>query len=304
MKRYSFVLSLLVTCFTTTFVFAQGCSDAGACSIPAFKPSTVVSPDKKNEFMVGLSAGAADHNIFVLTPQIGYSRKLGSSFSVDSRVTAALHSGNGVSTSGLGDVFVNINYLPSAKFSITGGMKIPLNSGGRFYTDEIVFPMDYQSSLGTLDLIAGISYQSNGWHFNFAYQQPLTQGDNLFSPDSLAHPESPFNNFPSSFGFERQSDILVHISRMISVNDHLTFIPGLLSIYHLREDRFYHIQESSIPIDGSSGLTLNATLYSTIQLNDSGKLGVNIGFPLVVRDVRPDGLTRSFVIGAEYSVSF
>ncbi|MEP6795831.1 MAG: hypothetical protein ABJB16_16000, partial [Saprospiraceae bacterium] len=142
--------------FSATFVAGQGCSDAGACTIPSFKPSieNLVSL-KKNQFNVGLSAGVADHNIFVLTPLVGYSRTLGSSFSVDGQVTAALHSGNGVSTSGLGDVFVNFNYLPSSKLSFTAGLKIPLNNGGRFYTDEIVFPMDYQSSLGTVDLIAG-----------------------------------------------------------------------------------------------------------------------------------------------------
>lgn len=300
-----FLPAILVIISSATFVTGQGCSDAGACTIPSFKPSidNMIS-QKRNQFNVGLSVGTADHSIFVLTPLIGYSRKIGSSFSVDGQVTAALHSGNGVSTSGPGDVFVNINYLPSSKFTFTGGMKIPLSSGGRFYSDDIVFPMDYQSSLGTLDLIAGVAYKSNSWHFNFAYQQPLTQNDNRFYPDSVSHPESPFIDFPSSFWFVRQGDILMHISRVITLNDHLTFIPGLLPIYHLGKDGFYNDQDMFENIDGSEGLTLNATLYSSIQMSDSGKLGINVGFPLIVRDVRPDGLTRSFVLGVEYSASF
>ncbi|MEO6132922.1 MAG: hypothetical protein ABIQ02_13815 [Saprospiraceae bacterium] len=305
MKRNQILPAILVIISSATFVAGQGCSDAGACTIPSFRPSieNMVS-QKKNQFNVGLSVGTADHNIFVVTPLIGYSRKLGSSFSVDGQVTAALHSGNGVTTSGPGDVFININYLPSSKFSLTGGIKIPLSNGGRFYADDIVFPMDYQSSLGTLDLIAGIAYKSKGWQLNFAYQQPITQNDNQFYPNAGSHPESPFNDFPSSFGFERQGDILMHISRVILLNDHLTFIPGLLPIYHLGKDGFYNNQDMFEDIDGSEGLTLNATLYSSIQMSDSGKLGINVGFPIIVRDVRPDGLTRSFVLGAEYSIAF
>lgn len=304
MKRYSLVLSLLVISSPATFILGQGCSDAGACSIPAFKPSIENLDSKKNQFNVGLSAGAADHTIFVLTPQIGYSRKLGSSFSVDGRMTAAMHAGNGISTTGLGDVYVNINYLPSAKFSITGGLKIPLNDGGRFYSDDIVYPMDYQSSLGTLDLIAGMAYHSNAWHYSIAYQQPLTQNHNWFYSDSLSHPESPFNDFTSTFNFQRKGDILLHISRELMLSDRVTFMPGLLPIYHLGEDQFLNSADVYKSIQGSSGLTLNATFYASIQMGDSGKLGVNLGFPLVVRDVRPDGLTRSFVFGTEYSISF
>jgi hypothetical protein len=304
MKRYSFVLSVLMMSSPATFILGQGCSDAGVSTIHSLKPSieNLVS-QKKNQFNVGLSAGAADRNIFVLTPQIGYSRKLGSSFSVDGQVTAALHNGNGVSTSGLGDVFVSLNYLPSSKFSFASGLKIPLNRADWFYTDEIPFPMDYQSSLGTLDLIAGFAYQSNNWQINIAYQQPLTQNENWFSPDSISHPESPFNAFPPTFYFERRGDILLHISRMISLNDGLTIIPGLLPIYHLGEDGFYN-GDLFENIEGSGGLTLNATLYGILKMGDSGNLGLNLGFPLIVREVRPDGLTRSFVFGTEYSVSF
>ncbi|MEP6795277.1 MAG: hypothetical protein ABJB16_13185, partial [Saprospiraceae bacterium] len=130
------------------------------------------------------------------------------------------------------------------------------------------------------------------------------QNVNWFYPDSLSHPESPFNDFISTSDFQRKGDIMLHISRVIMLSDRVTFIPGLLPIYHLGEDQIINYQDLYESIEGSSGLTLNATLYSTILLGDASKLGVNIGFPLVVRDVRPDGLTRSFVLGAEYLISF
>lgn len=305
MKRYSIVISLLLICSYATFIFGQGCSDAGACTIPAFKPSIAnLELQKKNQFNVGLTAGAADHNIFVLTPQIGYSRKLGSALSFDTRITAALHSGNGLSSSGFGDVFINLNYLLSSKFSITGGLKIPLNRADKLYADAVMFPMDYQSTLGTLDLIAGCAFQAKDWHFSFAYQKPLNQNDNLFSTPSVSDPDSTFKDFITTTGFTRQSDVLAHISRLIVVNDYLTLIPGLLPIYHLGKDGYYTTQDLFELIEGSQGLTLNATLDARLHLSDQSNLDIKLGFPLVVREARPDGLTRSFVLGADYSISF
>jgi hypothetical protein len=145
---------------------AQGSSDAGVSSMPVFKPiKEIFTPGRKNLMTFDLSAESADFDIAVLTPQIGYSRQFGKHFSVDGRITAAWHSGNGVSTFGLGDIFTNVNYLLFDHFTLTGGIKLRLNRADKFYTDEIVYPMDYQSSLGTIDFYSGISYHPGEWHF-------------------------------------------------------------------------------------------------------------------------------------------
>jgi hypothetical protein len=57
-------------------------------------------------------------------------------------------------------------------------------------------------------------------------------------------------------------------------------------------------------IEGSDGLTLNATCHFLLSVGEKSKLSFNIGFPLIVREARPDGLTRSFVAGVEYGVMF
>ena len=59
-----------------------------------------------------------------------------------------------------------------------------------------------------------------------------------------------------------------------------------------------------IEIEGSSGLTLNATVQAEIKSGQHNKLNLSLGFPLLVRKVRPDGLTRSFVMGVEYLIGF
>jgi hypothetical protein len=49
---------------------------------------------------------------------------------------------------------------------------------------------------------------------------------------------------------------------------------------------------------------LNATGFIELTLNQHWSLGLMGGVPLVVRDVRPDGLTRSFVIAPQLSYQF
>jgi hypothetical protein len=58
------------------------------------------------------------------------------------------------------------------------------------------------------------------------------------------------------------------------------------------------------PIIGSEGLTLNLNFYFDITVGDNDNLQFNMGTPLVVRDARPDGLTRHFVVNLEYQLNF
>ncbi len=278
---------------------AQGCSDAGACTIPALKPVSPETADGKNEFHFGISAGAADHSIFVLTPELGYSRRIGPSLRVDSKITYALHRGNGIATSGFGDFFLLAAYDWSSRLAITAGCKIPLSSAD-LEKDGLALPMDYQPGLGTLDFLAGVSFKTGEWTIAAGYQQPLTQNDNLFAP--LDWPsESPLSEFIRTGRYERQGDVLLRVARSFHVSDHLDIQAGLLPIYHLGED----VDQSFFPerkIAGSDGFTLNANVYFLVKTEAGSLFNFSIGFPLVVRDTRPDGLTRSFVAGVEYVI--
>ena len=87
-------------------------------------------------------------------------------------------------------------------------------------------------------------------------------------------------------------------------NDKMTFTPGILPIYHLGEDEYTDIDEVTYAIEGSDGLTLNLTFHSEISIGSDDAVELQVGFPLVVRDARPDGLTRSFVFGLGYTSRF
>ncbi len=282
-------------------VLAQGCSDAGICTLPGFRP--VVSSDrsmKRHHIMAGISAGAADQAISVLGASVGYAYRMHDKWGFDTRVTFQSMSGNGVAVSGPGDVFLNLTYHLSPQISLTGGSKIPLMRADREYMGHPL-PMDYQPGLGTLDLVLGVSYKSDRWYWVAGYQQPLSDNENRYTPDNFG-PGSKLSLFQNTNAFQRKSDLLLRASYLARLNDRMTMMPGLLPIYHLGEDAYTDADGADQFIEGSSGLTLNATVVFEMQIRESSSLRVSLGFPLIVREARPDGLTRGFVMGLEYGL--
>ncbi|HUR31934.1 MAG TPA: hypothetical protein VMZ69_10925, partial [Saprospiraceae bacterium] len=186
--------------------------------------------------------------------------------------------------------------------TFTAGLKFPLTNGNIIYSQQPL-PMDYQSSLGTLDLITGVGYHTEAWQFVIAYQHPLRQNENKFV-STIYDTQNPLHEFQSTNGYLRKGDILFRASHPVELSERLNIIPGILPIYHLDDDEYLDSLNTYRIIEGSAGLTINATLFFDYKLGDRSKLGVNLGFPLLVREVRPDGLTRSFVLGVDYSLFF
>ncbi len=296
------ILCLLIG-LSTVYVHAQGCSDAGVCTIDALRPAaSSIEMQKSSKVSGGFSVGGADYGITVLGANLGYSGRFTERWSVDSRVTFLSQSGNDIGVTGPGDIFLNVNYMVSRKFILTAGTKIPLTKADK-KLDGIPLPMDYQSSLGTLDLLAGIKYNPERWQWALAVQVPLKQNENAFFPE-LYDTTSLVSTIQATNGFHRQADILLHVSRTFEMSDKITFTPGLLPIYHVAEDTYTDIDGIVKNIDGSDGLTLNGTIFIDIKLDAVSTLEFSLGFPFIVRDARPDGLTRSFVFGAGYSAEF
>ena len=157
--------------------------------------------------------------------------------------------------------------------------------------------MDFQPSLGTFDLILGISKRVDKFNFILGYQQPLTQNDNeYFAPVN--------SRFSSTNNFKRAGDLLFRAVYNYNISERFSFSPSLLPIYHVTEDKYTDMFNTEQNIDGSSGLTLNANLYFNYKLNQTQSLEFSLGGPLLVRDVRPDGLTRGFVANLEYKFLF
>ncbi|MCA0931775.1 hypothetical protein LCM02_04875 [Lutimonas saemankumensis] len=297
------ILFIGFTFLFSTAIQAQGCSDAGVCTVHSFKPNGLDSiSELTNQFKVGISYGAADNNISVFGSYLEYGRQFSDKFGIDARLTSLAQSGNDISTFGLSDIFLNSNYRISKKATLTLGFKIPLSDANKM-EDRRALPMDYQSSLGTFDLLLGFGYFINKLHLVAAYQQPLTQNNNSFFAEDYPL-GSPLRNFQSTNQYKRSGDILLRASYPIDLGQKFRLTPSLLPIYHLANDKYTDKDGTELEIDGSQGLTLNGNLYLDYYLDEKQALQFNVGSPFIVREVRPDGLTRSFVASLEYRIRF
>jgi hypothetical protein len=287
---------------TSTFSYAQGCSDAGFCSVGnAFKEPGV---SLKNNLEVGFGFGAADEDVTVFSQYITYTRNFSSTFAMSLKVTSAIANGGFGSNGNIGDAFLTGNYKlkpgsENKNWSVLLGVKIPFTQGDD-KINSISLPMAYQSSLGTFDLIAGVSLNYKKWDFNTALQLPISgENKNAFFNGVF------ITGFPSTNLFKRQSDGLFRVTYTLKTkNDKFTFKPNLLFIYHFGEDSFENGLGKRQDIIGSDGVTLNGNLIANYKINSNSSLETSIATPFVVRDVRPDGLTREYTIGLSYKVNF
>lgn len=275
---------------------SQGCSDAGFCTVDNLQVSHTDSTYLKNTFKVGINMGAADNDVSVFGSYLEYSRKLNKVLDIDVKLNFISQSGNSISSSALSDLFLVSNYKINTKTKATFGLKIPLTDGN-LKENGFSLPMDYQPSLGTLDLIVGVSRSVDKFSFVLAYQQPLTQNKNqFFAPIG--------SDFITTNDFKRAADLLFRASYLYKIDDKFSLSPSLLPIFHLRNDKFTDALNVERDIEDSSGLTLNANVYLNYKLNATSGLELSLGSPLVVRKQRPDGLTRSFVANLEYKILF
>lgn len=293
MKKILLGLSIALC---SVLVQAQGCSDAGICTLDNLQANLSDSLVFKNELKIGSNLGLADNDVVVFGSYLEYKRIVAKGFDVDLKLNFYNQSADGISSAALSDIYWVSNFKINSSVKATAGLKIPLTDGN-LKENGNPLPMDFQPSLGTLDLLLGISKRIEKFSFALAYQQPLTQNKNqFFAPTG--------SDFITTNKFERAGDLMLRASRFFEINNKLSLTPGLLSIYHLAEDKFTDLSNVVRNIDGSDGLTVNANAYFNYQLNQKSALEFSLGFPLAVRKARPDGLTRGLVANLEYKIAF
>ena len=306
-----------ILCFISIFIMlcstqdgnAQGCSDAGFCTTGNLRPLASDSLAVKNQQLSLIIAnGIGDEGVYVLTPALQYENRLNKSWSLQAKLTSNYASGNLGTAFGLGDVILSTTYTKKAKNNWEGsfllGTKLPLNLSD-LSIDNKPLPMQYQSSLGTVDLIAGMSFTNGKWFLATAVQQPLTGTNrNTFLPAYWNTNEA--LEYPSTNDFDRRGDVLLRVGYDVRKSERMKINLGLLSIYHLGKDTYIdgNISNRPIKIDGSEGLTLNGTFAFRYKAGEKFDIGLSGGAPFIVRDVRPDGLTRAFVLSPEFTFKF
>jgi len=294
------VLSFLTL---TNSVKAQGCSDAGFCTIHSLKPDEQNGGLLQNNLSAGISYGKGENGISVVSPYFEYTRNISKYWSVSSKFLYSSVKGDLGSLNGAADGFISSNYSVGTGTGLTLGLKIPFNDGNSMI-NGIPAPMAYQTSLGTLDVIAGINHSYENFQFMAAFQQPLSQNKNQFFTD-LYPAGSDAKNYQSTNNYKRSGDILLRASYTFSLaNGSFKIIPGILPIYHLSNDKFTDGADIEQSIDGSQGLTLNGNLFLVYSVDKKNAIELSFGAPLKSRTTRPDGLTRKFAVSLEYKTSF
>ena len=301
---------LIVIIFITEKTYAQGCSDAGVCTLHSIKNNAEghdTKDGKKNDVSVGFAYGKGERSTNNYTGYLEYTRSLSTRTSLTGRVSYSAISGELANTSGPGDLFLSFNHAFDVKKkwqkSFVVGVKLPFD-GSDIVENGIHLPMPYQTSLGTIDLVIALNYNQKNFGATLALQQPLkAQNENKFLPGDFPVQPLALNYWPTN-QFRRKGDIVGRTSYRFKLNDRFSIRPSLLGIYHTGNDTYEDSNKIRRAIFNSNGITLNANVFFDYRLKKGNGFELSLGAPFIVRDQRPDGLTRSFVASLEYQFSF
>ena len=301
-KKKTIIILILLIVSTHDNIRAQGCSDAGVCSIGSSHSITddSTSIDSTATSSVSLTAslgmGEQGVSIFQIIPElnIGITKKI----SLQARIPFMAISGNLDDVTGIGDVVMGLSFIankkPSTNTVIYGGIKIPLSDANEKEKNRSL-PMPYQVGIGTLDFIGGISHSFYNWQTTVGYQHVLDNGNKNEFTRSLWAENKDAQKYFESNGFIRGNDASLNVEYNFKIKK-VSIAPGVLAIYRINKDQILDTNNVHYAIKGSDGITLNITGDATYEIGKKSTLRFQFGFPVIVRDIRADGLTRSFVL--------
>jgi hypothetical protein len=298
---------LTITLLISVNIYSQGCSDAGFCTLQNTKEVDNFLT-KHNTITLGMGYGMGLEKVKFFTSSLEYGYAINEKISLSSKLTYQNATGTYGSNSGLGDAFLTANYRLSTTniydFRFLVGGKFPLNNADSKTNSGFSLPMDYQTSLGTYDLIIGGSmiYDKN-WEFGVAAQIPVgNKNENQFSPIFYTNT----TDYVQTTGFKRKSDALFRVGYFYQIPEsRLSFKPNVSVITHLGKDTYKDFFNNEIEIKGSEGYTINLLLNTILTFRNDSQLTLALAAPSITRTAnRPDGLTRIFGLNLQYSIKF
>lgn len=300
--RLSAIL-ISVICWLPLHSRAQGCSDAGICTAPGFRQGVDdTSSMSANTLGLGLGYGLAQYRVHIVNGYAEYARNFGKGVNIGVKSTYAVLSGPLANNTDLSDLYVIAQYKSRSGFAPMIGIKLPFNRSDKEKGNKDL-PMAYQTSLGTTDMLAGISYATGNWAITAGYQQPLVQNRNSFDL-SLYGTSEIDQRYITTKGFERKADIMLRgYYHWRLHNSKWSVLPGVLSVYHTGNDTYKGSDGATREITGSRGLTLNINALITYKAGANGTLQATVGAPVIARATRPEGLSQISLL-LEYRLNF
>ena len=299
------IFSFLIICsLNSAFLYSQGCSDAGFCSISGINPSSQLDSSEilKNQVLIGLTNGIAQYGVLINSPYVQYDTKLTKEISLSAKINYSIINGSVTSIHGLSDFYLTSQISLNKKVSFINGVKIPFNNADKTFKGYGL-PMSYQTTLGSYDYLAGINYSLPNIIISIGTQIPIVQNDNSFFVENLRG-EDINPNYISTNRFIRQADLVFRFNYIFLLkNENLKLTVGAMPIYHLKDDEYKDQTGIRKSIANSKGLTLNINSVVRYKLSKSNFIDITLGVPVISRNARPDGLSQ-FGLNIQYGIKF
>jgi len=282
----SFVTVVAVTLASPLYfspAYSQ-CSDAGICSIES------ALHDRKHQsinFDYIYGSSGSDDDLMYTTYQLSADIDVFTGTQIWGSLPVVMTDGPLGGVTGIGDLIIVVNQ----KLFTIGGAGAYIDLGTRLATgtqNADSLPQEYQTGLGSNDLMLGVSVVSDNINVGIGYQlnggraaneiTRLKRGDDFIVRGGYMHRGESFD-----FGGE-----LLAIKKLEeqSILDHVD---------SLGREIFKNLPESDV-------FQLNALLKARWSIANAFALTGSLGFPLLERKVNVDGLKRAYTVTAGIAV--
>lgn len=301
-----------------TFVFGQGCSDAGFCTMGAMKPDQNYSKRiaiKLRSLEVNYYHGTTTLTPIITVATVDFNLALSDRSSLQIKVPYQHIKGTLGENSGLSDIVLSFtkNIKVGEKWSWNGtlGTKIPTNDANATVNNNQTGGVDapihmyYQTSLGSFDAIAGISAINSKWLFATGIQVALSENKNQFLWGNFPNVNQEYREkYDIGLNLKRGTDIMFRAERNWRFTN-FNFSLGILPIYRITKDEVEdRITGERFNPDGTTGLALSVLGSFGYHFDVNNSIKIIQGIKLTDREFNPDGLTRNEVFSVSYVYKF
>jgi len=310
---------LILSIFWFTFliqknsVFAQGCSDAGFCTMGAMRPDQPFSKKINIRLRsvsltqyIGLTKFDDQILSYIAEANVGISDK----WQAQIKLPYTFVQGPLANTQGIGDISLSLTRSLIQKtewqLNATLGAKIPTNDANFKNDTGLALPMYYQTSLGTYDIIAGIAFINKNFLFAAGIQHPFNQIDNGFKWGIWKeHPlTETANHYPVSQFLDRGTDAMLRAEYNLRFSKWSMNV-GILPIYRFTPDVITDPTTGERKeLDQSKGVAVSGLIGGTYNFSVRSSLKLLLGKQIAQRYKNPDGLSREWVNTITYQYMF
>lgn len=250
--------------------------------------------------------------VYVTTADMNFS--LNSKNSIQLKLPFQATSGNFGGAYSIGDISLcyTRNVVSKEKYDINVSLGAKLPSNNSNLTEfregkELPLPMYYQTSLGTYDAIAGVSFINRDWLFATGIQHPFNQNGNQFEYSDWDPPVYPnpgyVRDYDLATNLKRGTDVMFRVERNFRFS-RINCSIGLLPIYRITKDQIEDTSGKLTKVEGTTGLAMSAIVTAGYSFNVRSGIRLLFGQKITDRDVNPDGLTRKMVTSVSYQYRF